>query len=58
MKNPNACLKCGHDMGKSRCRIAPLTGLPREVLAAYDVRCGKCRKRHLVLLRIPKRKKA
>ncbi len=54
-KGENSCLGCGHDMSRSRCRIASLEHWPRRVLAAYDVRCGKCRKRHVILVQLPKK---
>ena len=39
------CLFCGHDMSNSTCSPG--------AFCTYKVRCGKCRKHHIITLRLP-----
>lgn len=42
---PTLCKKCGHDMGRSRCKF---TGDGK-----WEVRCNKCKTYHVITIKFP-----
>jgi len=53
-KSSLACHKCGHDMGRSRCRV--IRSASHGIF--FGTTCGKCRQPHEIILRRAKRKAA